>query len=379
MARSIEPLFTPLQIRNLQLRNRLVMAPMTREFSPNGVPGSDVAEYYRRRADVGLIVTEGVAIPHPGSVDKTTVPLMYGEEALAGWRRVVEEVHGEGGIIFPQLWHQGILRDPRSSAHPDFGGIRPSGIWGPEGGIVSLEAEFVDYLRPPTRPMTESEIQEVIDAYAQAAANAAGLGFDGIAIHAAHGYLIDSFLWKHTNLRTDQWGGDHVQRTRFAVEVVKAVRAAIGAELPIMYRFSQFKMQDYRAQIAENPQQLEEILGPISDAGVDLFDASTRYFNVPTFEGSNLNLAGWARKVTGKPTMTVGGVGLNKGFGASMDKRTDADTVNNLDLLMERFDGGEFDLIGVGRSILNDPDWVRKAREGQPFEVFDPANLRRLT
>ncbi|EEF26295.1 conserved hypothetical protein [Ricinus communis] len=138
-------------------------------------------------------------------------------------------------------------------------------------------------------------------------------------------------------------------------------------------------MQDYRAQLATNPQELEEILGPISDAGVDIFDASTRYFDIPAFEGSTLNLAGWAKKVTGKPTMTVGGIGLNKGFGGSMDKRTDSDSVNNLDLLLSRFEAGEFDLIGVGRSLLNDPAWIRKARAGEPFDVFDPKNLRRLT
>jgi 2,4-dienoyl-CoA reductase-like NADH-dependent reductase (Old Yellow Enzyme family) len=380
MPLSIEPLFTPLQIGQLTLRNRLVMAPMTREFSPNGTPGQDVTDYYGRRAtDAGLIVTEGVGIPHPASVDNPAMPLIYGDDALAGWRRTVEAVHAAGGLIFPQLWHQGIQRNARIAVRPDVIGVRPSGIWGPEGGTVSLEPEMVEYLRPPTRPMTESEIQEVIDAYAQGAANAATVGFDGIAIHGAHGYLIDSFLWKHTNLRTDRWGGDHVQRTRFVVEVVKAIRASVGAELPIMLRFSQFKMQDYRAQLATNPQELEEILGPIADAGVDIFDASTRYFDIPAFEGSTLNLAGWAKKITGKPTMTVGGVGLNKGFGASMDKRTDSDSVNNFDPLMNRFNAGEFDLIGVGRSLLNDPEWIRKARAGHAFDVFDPKNLRRLT
>lgn len=377
---SIESLFTPLQVRSVTLRNRLVMAPMTREFSPEGVPGGDVADYYgRRAADSGLIVTEGVGIPHPASVDNKAIPLIYGEAALAGWRCTVQAVHACGGLIFPQLWHQGILRNPRISARPDVIGVRPSGIWGPEGGAISLEPEFVEYLRPPTRPMTDSEIQEVIDAYAKAAANAKSVGFDGIAIHGAHGYLIDSFLWQHTNLRTDRWGGDHVQRATFAIEVVKAVRIAIGPELPIMFRFSQFKMQDYRAQLATNPKELEEILAPIAEAGVDLFDASTRYFDIPAFEGSTLNLAGWAQKVTGKPAMTVGGIGLNKGFGASMDKRNDSDSVNNLGLLMKRFEAGEFDLIGVGRSLLNDPAWIRKAREGQPFDVFDPDNLRRLT
>ncbi len=380
-ATSIEPLFQPLTLRSATLANRIVMAPMTREFSPNGVPGEDVARYYAKRAatGVGLIITEGVGVDHPASVDKTGVPLLHGEASLAGWRRVVDDVHAAGGLIFPQLWHQGIVRDPSTSAHPDAPGVRPSGIWGPEGGTVSLEPEFIEFLRPVSRPATDEEIQDVIDGFARSAANAAKIGFDGIAIHGGHGYILDAFLWGKTNLRDDKWGGDHIGRTRFAVEVVKAIRAVIPDTLPIIYRFSQWKLQDYRAELAHTPKELEEILTPIAQAGVDAFDGSQRYFNTPVFEGSDLNLAGWARKVTGLPSMTVGGVGLNKGFGASTVKRTDSDSVNNLGLLMARFERGEFDLVGVGRSLLNDPDWIYKARAGEPFEVFDPANLRRLT
>jgi 2,4-dienoyl-CoA reductase-like NADH-dependent reductase (Old Yellow Enzyme family) len=204
------------------------------------------------------------------------------------------------------------------------------------------------------------------------------VGFDGIAIHGAHGYLIDTFLWEETNRRTDRWGGNRHARTRFAVEVVKAIRAAIGGELPIVFRFSQWKQQDFKARLAHTPQELEEILGPIADAGVDVFDGSVRYFDRAEFEGSNLNLTGWAKKVTGKLTMTVGGVGINKGM---YDSKVDggADASNNLPLLMERFNRGEFDLVAVGRSLLGDPEWARKARLGQPFSAFNNASLTSLT
>jgi len=377
---SIDPLFEPLTLGSVTLPNRIVMAPMTREFCPGGAPGADVAEYYAKRArgGVGLIITEGVGVDHPAAVDKVAIPVLHGEAALAGWRGVVDAVHAEGGLIIPQLWHQGIVRDRDLSTRPDLVGVRPSGVWGPEGGTVSIEPDFIEKLRPTTSPATEEEIQDVIDAFARSAAAAIDVGFDGVAIHGAHGYLIDAFLWGETNQRTDAWGGDRVLRTRFAAEVVKAIRGAVPAKTPVIFRFSQFKLQDYRAEIAHTPAELEEVLGPIAEAGVDVFDASQRYFNLPVFEGSDLNLAGWARKVTGLPSMTVGGVGLNKGFGASTVKRTDSDAVNNLDLLMSRFNREEFDLVGVGRSLLNDATWVRKARAGEPFDVFDTENLRRL-
>ncbi|HTZ71615.1 MAG TPA: 12-oxophytodienoate reductase [Acetobacteraceae bacterium] len=373
-------LLAPLTIRGLTVPNRIVMSPMTREASPAGVPGPDVAAYYARRAagGVGLILTEGAGIPHVAAVDKAAIPRLHGDAALAGWRGVVESVHAAGGLIAPQLWHQGVLRDPDVSEVPSVSGVRPSGLWGPAGGMISLEPDYVARALVPTREMTEAEIAEIIAGYGEAAEAAVALGFDAIALHGAHGYLIDSFLWYETNRRTDRWGGGPRQRARFAAEVVRAVRAAVGETRPIFFRFSQFKMQDYGARLAETPAELEQILGPIADAGVDVFDGSQRYFDTALFPGSNLNLAGWAKKLTGKFAMTVGGVGLDKGSGGlHIDPKSGA--ANNLGRLAERFEAGEFDLVAVGRSLLNDADWLRKARHGEPFAPFDPINLTRLT
>ena len=162
--------------------------------------------------------------------------------------------------------------------------------------------------------MTEQDIADVIAAYARSAVRARDAGFDGIAIHGAHGYLIDTFFWAETNQRTDRWGGAVANRTRFGAEVVRAIRAAIGPELPIFFRFSQWKQQDFRARLATTPQELEQLLGPIADAGVDVFDGSVRYFDRAEFEGSPLNLSGWAKKLTGKLAMAVGGIGLDRGM-----------------------------------------------------------------
>jgi 2,4-dienoyl-CoA reductase-like NADH-dependent reductase (Old Yellow Enzyme family) len=376
----IDALLTPLTVRGVRLANRVVMAPMSRYSSPGGVPTGEVASYYARRAatGIGLIITEGVGIAHPASVDHPDVPRMHGEDALAGWRKVVDAVHAEGGLIWPQLWHQGPMWNVEYAGGPSGEAMRPSGLWGPHDGMISISATARAAALGETRPMRDSEIQDVIDGYARSARCARTLGFDGIAIHGAHGYLIDSFLWGFTNRRKDIWGGDARGRTAFACAVLRAIRREVGDDMPVALRFSQFKMQDYKALLAETPDELGQLLQPLAEAGVDVFDGSQRYFDTPIFEGSSLNLAGWARKLTGKVAMTVGGIGLDKSSGPAKHIDDRQKSTNNLPRVIERFKRGEFDLVGVGRSILNDPDWFTKARDGMPFEAFDPRNLERL-
>lgn len=377
---SIEPLLRPLQVRGRRLANRVVMSAMTRYMSPDGAPTAEVASYYARRAasGLGLIITEGVAIAHPQAVDHASAPRLHGEAPLAGWAAVVNAVHAAGGVIWPQLWHQGPMWNVENGA-AEIAGLRPSGVWGPAEGVVSIPLEARARALAQSRPATDSEIQDVIDAYAVSARSAKALGFDGVAIHGAHGYLIDSFLWRYTNRRSDRWGGEARARAELGVAVVRAIRREIGEEMPIALRFSQFKMQDYQGRLADTPDELQALLGPLADAGVDLFDASQRFFGTPTFEGSALNLAGWAKALTGKLAMTVGGVGLGKAAGPARHIDDSQATQNNLPKVVERFVRGEFDLVGVGRSILNDPDWFRKARAGEPFAAFDRDNLQRLT
>jgi 2,4-dienoyl-CoA reductase-like NADH-dependent reductase (Old Yellow Enzyme family) len=340
------------------------------------VPNENVADYYRRRAeaDVGLIITEGVGIDHPaalgkGAADECNVPRLHGEDALAGWKRVVDAVHSAGGVIFPQLWHMGPMRINGTGDFADVPSCRPSGLWGPKEARHAMPPHYMACgVTEPTSPMSESDIADVIGAYGRSAANAREVGFDGIAIHGAHGYLIDSFFWNATNLRTDRWGSDSTGRTRLGAEVIREIRKAVGNDLPVIFRFSQWKQQDFDARLAHTPQELGEFLQPLVDAGVDLFDVSTRVFKAPAFEDSKLTLAGWTRKVTGKPTMCVGSVGLVKDLYNSFAGGSEG--VNNLDEVVSRFNGQEFDLVGVGRALLVDPDWARKARTGRTFEPF---------
>ncbi|MGW0044954.1 oxidoreductase [Rhodococcus sp. NPDC003348] len=371
MTATDSPLYRPLRVRGLELPNRIVMSPMTRTHSPGGVPTEDVAQYYRRRAEggTGLIVTEGVAIGHPSAVDHPDVPNIYEPAAVDGWRRVVDQVHEAGGRIAPQLWHVGPLFGAMRRID-DVTPMRPSGVWG-EPGVTSYSQDYVERAVVPTAAMTESDIEAVIAAYADAAITAAEIGFDAIAIHGGHGYLLDSFLWASTNLRDDAWGGDLQRRTAFPVAVLRAIREAIGEDLPIIYRFSQHKQQDFAARLAETPEELGAILGALVDAGADVLDASSRRFDAPAFEGSDLSLAGWAKRTTGAITMAVGCVGLGKSLRDGRLAGPTVESVDNLDELERRLAADEFDLAAIGRLHLADPRIAETLRAGGPLPEFD--------
>ncbi len=373
MPASVNLLFQPFQLGAITLRNRFVMAPMTRNFSPGGVPGANVAAYYERRAaaEVALIVTEGIGIDHPsalgaGSMNEHDVPCLHGA-AVAAWRRVGDGVHARGAKIVPQLWHMGVIRRNGTGPFPAAPSTRPSGIWGPADRTM-MPPDYLAEIRVPVAPMSERDIAEVIEAYGRSAANAKAAGFDGVAIHGAHGYLVDSFFWPGTNHRNDGWGGDVTRRARFGAAVLQAVRAAIGPDMPIILRISQWKLQDYNARNAETPDELAALLNPLVEAGVDLFDVSTRIFSAPAFPGFDLTLAGWVKKLTGKPVMAVGGIGLSRDLQSSFMQETYM--VNNLDIVARHFGQGEFDLAAIGRGLLMDPEFVMKLRTGAPFQPF---------
>ena len=361
-------LFQPFVLKSLTTANRIAMAPMTRSFSPGGVPGPDVAAYYQRRAahGVGLIITEGTVVDHPAAANDPKVPRFHGADALAGWKLVVDEVKHAGGKIMPQLWHTGILRRLGSEPNPDVKPVAPSGISKPGKKIVD--------------PMTARDIDDVVAAFAKGAADAHRLGFDGIEIHGAHGYLIDQFFWDQTNERGDKFGGGPVARTTFAAEIVKACRRATSPDFPIILRFSQWKQQDYNARLAPTPSDLEAFLAPLVDAGVDIFHASNRRFWTPEFDGSAMNLAGWTKKLTGRAVITVGSVGLDTDFVTSFKSDAVAQSTQGLDRLVEMLAANEVDLVAVGRALLVDPHWVEKVRDGRLADLkpFTAESLKTL-
>ncbi|MEY9941133.1 NADH:flavin oxidoreductase [Streptacidiphilus sp. MAP5-3] len=367
-SRAAEILDRPVALNGLTVRNRIAMAPMTRMFSPGGVPGEDVRSYYSRRAaaGVGLIVTEGTYVGHDSAGQSDRVPRFHGEEQLAGWAKVVEGVHAAGGAIVPQLWHIGMVRNQGEPPFADAPAVGPSGL-------------RVDGTEGTGKAMTQRDLDDVIGAFAEAAAAAERIGFDGVELHGAHGYLVDQFLWAGTNRRTDAYGGDAVSRTRFAAEIVAAVRERVSPDFPVFFRYSQWKQEAYDARLAETPEELDEILAPLAAAGVDAFHASTRRYWIPEFDGSDLNLAGWTKKLTGKPAITVGSVGLDGDFIRAF--AGEGSPVQGIENLLDRMERDEFDMVAIGRALLQDPEWAAKVLAGRLDELkpYDAAALKSLS
>ena len=376
VTKSVDALYKPFEFGKITLPNRVAMAPMTRSMSPGCVPNDEVAAYYRRRTEggVGLIITEGTPPNHIGGHGYPNVPSLYGEDALNGWKNVVNEVHAAGGFIIPQIWHVGSIRQKGLGPNPDAESYGPSAVIHPNH-VFTKKADA----HPPVE-MTQAEIDECVAAYGRSARDAEACGFDGLEIHGAHSYLIDQFFWEATNKRTDGYGGSTLaERTRFAVEVIEAMRANVSKDFPIVFRFSQWKQGDYNHVMAPTPQELEAFLTPLSEAGVDVFHASNRRFNTPEFDDSNLNLAGWTKKITGKPSITVGSIGLNLDFLLTYGgKDTEQASIDNL---IERLENDEFDLVAVGRALLSDPAWSNKVRDGKTDSIvpFDREHMKILT
>nr|WP_155585852.1 NADH:flavin oxidoreductase [Pseudomonas spelaei] len=364
-------MFQPFTIKSLALKNRIVMAPMTRSFATDGVPGDHIAAYYRKRAEneVGLILSEGTVIDRPGARNLPGIPFFHGDESLAGWKSVIDGVHSAGGRMGPQIWHVGAAASFQTDWTPAGGFESPSGLASPQTRLGEA--------------MNDEAIADTIAAFAKAAADSKRLGFDTVEIHGAHGYLLDQFFWSGTNERSDHFNGATIkERSRFAAEVVKAVRTAVGPEFPVILRLSQWKQQDYNARLATTPESMSDWLVPLVEAGVDVLHCSQRRFweaEFPELDGENgLNFAGWAKKLTGAATISVGSVGLSGDFIGAFSGESSQPA--SLDNLVQRLEREEFDLIAVGRALLSDPQWVTKIRSGnadglKAFNVKDLAEL----
>ena len=220
---------------------------------------------------------------------------------------------------------------------------------------------------------TDSQVVDMVMAYVNAAGDAARLGFDCVEIHGAHGYLIDEFFGGVMNTRSDNYGGGLADRARFAGEVIAECRAQVGACMPIILRWSQWKQQGFSARLAKSPAELESFLKVFVDAGVDILHASQRRWWVaeyPEIDGEQgLNLAGWCKNLTGLPSITVGSVGLSSNFIGSF--QGESSNAQPISIAVERLARGEFDMIAVGRALLQDPDWAQKINQGRHDELGD--------
>ena len=347
-------LFEPYKLKNINLRNRVVMAPMTRNQSPGGIPTNEVVAYYSRRAkaEVGLIITEGIEVSHEASSAYPDVPRLDTKEAREGWKRVVNGIKENGGSVIAQLWHCGGFRKLGMQPNPEVPGHTASGLVKP-GKKVAHE-------------MTLEDIKQTINAYASDAKYCEEIGFDGVEIHGAHGYLIDNFFWEGTNIRDDSYGGSIEKRSQFVSEIIQAVRSNISQEFIVGLRFSQWKQHDFEAKLAHSTDDLKKVLLSPVESGLDYLHSSMRRFWESEFEGSEENLAYWTKKISNIPTIGVGSVGLDSDFidmtapskPASIDKAID-------DISKEKYD-----LLAVGRALLSDYEWVLKMKEGRLKDVI---------
>ena len=346
------------------------MAPMARNYAPDFIPNETNAAYYARRVEhVGLVISEASFIDHPVSSGHKGQPAIFGG-ALDGYKKVITAVHAVGGKMFCQLWHMGPERPDGGIPNPELPAVSPSGLRDtdkPHGVALSLQ-----------------DIKEVQQSYVRAAVDAKAIGFDGIEIHGAHGYLIHSFISQRTNKRNDQYGGSFENRLRFGVELLEMVRDAVGPRYPISFRTSQWSNLDYGGKIFDSPKDIEIAAKRWSEAGADIFHCSTRRFWEPEFPDSELNLAGWFKALSDQTVIGVGSVGLSTDFTRMRAKQVDQDASfnaeANLEALVERIEKREFDLIAVGRAHITNPDWAAKVRRGdlasiKPFDVKDLKGL----
>ena len=347
-------LFEPYKLKNLNLRNRVVMAPMTRNQSPGGIPTSEVVAYYSRRAkaEVGLIITEGIEVSHEASSAYPNVPRLDTKEAREGWKRVVNGIKENGGSVIAQLWHCGGFRKLGMQPNPEVPGHTASGLVKPGKKVA--------------HKMTLEDIKQTINAYASDAKYCEEIGFDGVEIHGAHGYLIDNFFWEGTNIRDDNYGGSIEKRSQFVSEIIQAVRSNISQEFIVGLRFSQWKQHDFEAKLAHTTDDLKKVLLSPVESGLDYLHSSMRRFWESEFEGSEENLAYWTKKISNIPTIGVGSVGLDSDF---IDMTAPSKPAN-IDKAIDDISKEKYDLLAVGRALLSDHEWVLKMKEGRLKDVI---------
>lgn len=352
----LHPLFTPFRLRHLTLRNRFVLPGMQRGQAINGMPRDAMISFLRERAEGGcaLITSEGTGLDHPTSFWQP-IFCRLAEDTANVWERSIEAVKGAGSHILMQLWHPGAMRRgfPTGSPAAQIQSLSPSGL---------VQAGYEN-----GKAMDAQDLEDTKGAFVRAAELAKRLGADGVEVHAAHGYLLDEFLWSETNLREDEYGGKTLaQRARYPAEVVAAIRAAAGNDFVISFRFSQFKEIDLKARLTDDLSELSDFLAVIRSAGADCFHVSTRRFDKPEWpDRGNRGLAGWVKSMTDAAVTTVGSVGLDTDTFTDLNENHDPQLQIERDLerLVTRMKHGEFDLVSVGRAQIANSDFVEKIRQ----------------
>ena len=375
----LQQLFSPFSLAGMELANRIVMAPMTRSFcGAAGVPNQAMVNYYAARAagGCGLIITEGTVINMDDARGYNGIPAICNHEQQEGWQRVTEAVHQTGGKIAIQLWHTGRLGHSR--AMNDSGPVAPSavaakGLFRDFGDQQTL-AEEIRYETP--RAMSGEDITRTLAQFAAATRRAKAAGFDAIELHGANGYLIHTFFNPTSNLRTDGYGGDVADRSRFAVEVIRAVCSEAG-DLPVGIRLSQHSVDDYNWSTWADQTELATTVKLLKTAGADFLHASAYRLESPAMPDGEPLCAALSR-LSGLPTIGCGGIGYSNTTAESFAGEESA--ANSPEPAALAIQNGWCDLVSVGRAMIANADWANRVRDGdwQSVKPFSASMLATL-
>lgn len=336
-------LFTPLTLGKLALKNRIVMAPLTRCRATGSVPNELMEKYYRLRSDAGLIISEGTS-PSANGLGYARQPGLFSDEQLQGWKRVTTAVHQAEGKIFVQLMHTGRVSHP-ANMQPGTRILAPSALAAP--GEMWTDSKGMQPYPVPTE-MSEADIKFAISEYVQGAKNAIEAGFDGIELHGANGYLIDQFLNTATNQRSDAWGGSIANRIRFAVEIARACATAIGADR-IGMRISPYGVFNGTAPDAEMDAMYLALIAELNILGL-------AYIHIVD------------HSAMGAPEVSPT---LKAALRSSFSGRYILSGGYDLDRANADLDANRGDLVAFGRPFISNPDLVEKMKNGHALTAPD--------
>jgi 2,4-dienoyl-CoA reductase-like NADH-dependent reductase (Old Yellow Enzyme family) len=343
-------LFSPFQLKDFRLKNRIGVAPMTRMSSPGeSIPRQDVLDFLVRRAKNGaaLVYTEAIVTDDESAQGYPGQARLLTQRQIDAWKPVVKAIRKEGALSIMQMFHCGRVAWPE--VNPAHRTIAPSSLVPKQANPLT----GAPYPIPET--MTKSDIDHVISGFAETARGAVEAGFDGIEVHGAHGYLVNEFLSAYSNQRTDEYGGSVENRYRFAHEVVQAVRAVVPADRLLTFRISNWGIVDMEVSLFENEAEYVAIVKRLSKEPIDAISVSTYSYSEKAF-GTDKNMAQISRGATHLPIMICGKI---------HDRATAEDALADADIVLS------------AKSILLNPDWVEDVRAGKPLPLYraDDANI----
>jgi len=347
-------LFAPIVINGHTVKNRLSVAPMTRiTATEDGRATETMTRYYERfaRGSFGTVITEGIYTDQAFSQGYVHQPGMTDEDQANAWKPVASGIKAHGALAIAQIMHAGAIS--QGNRFRD-GTVGPSVIQ-PKGQQMTFYHGKDRYIVPAA--MTEEQIIDAINGFAESAGRAIEIaGFDAVEIHGANGYLLDQFMTDYSNTRTDKWGGAAENRVRLTLETFKAVKAKVGARVPVGVRISQGKVNDFDHKWAGAERDAEIIFGVLADAGADFIHVTEYEAWKPAFASGGPSLMQLARRYAPKAAIFANG------------------SLNNIEQAVAALDDGA-DIVTIGRGALANPDFPRRLSEHLVLRDFDPEIL----